>query len=185
MGKKTRNTLIIILVFFIGINTFWACLRNKESSIFLTTEEKEWLKEHEDQIRMGYTTDYPPIEFLKNGQYVGMTADYFKLLEEKLGIKIKMVEYKQWTKLLQDAREKKISGITAATKTKQREEYLNFTVPYIFNPNVIITRKNFSERLTFEKLINSSMKVVVIEDYSVIDEIKSNYPYLEYLEEEI
>jgi hypothetical protein len=29
------------------------------------------------------------------------------------------------------------------------------------------------------------MKVVVIEDYSVIDEIKSNYPYLEYLEEEI
>ena len=82
-------------------------------------------------------------------------------------------------------REKKISGITAATKTKQREEYLNFTVPYIFNPNVIITRKNFSERLTFEKLINSSMKVVVIEDYSVIDEIKSNYPNLEYLEEEI
>lgn len=180
MGKKTRNTLIIIFVFFIGINTFWACLRNKESGIFLTREEKEWLKKHEGQISIGYTTDYPPIEFLKNGQYVGMTADYFKLLEEKLGIKIKMVEYKQWTKLLQDARENKISGITAATKTKQREEYLNFTVPYIFNPNVIITRKNFSEKLTFEKLVNSSMKVVAIEDYSVIDEIKANYPYLEY-----
>lgn len=180
MNKKIKNIFKILFIFFIGMSLFLSCFRNKESKIFLTTEEIQWLKKHDGQIRIGYTTDYPPIEFSKNGKYVGMTADYFELLEEKLGIEIEMVEYNQWPKLLQDAKDKKISGITAATKTKQREEFLNFTIPYIFNPNVIITRKNFSEKLTFDKLVNSSMKVIVIKDYSVIDEIKANYPYLEY-----
>jgi ABC-type amino acid transport substrate-binding protein len=111
---------------------------------------------------------------------VGISADYFRLLEEKLGFKIEMVRYDSWSELLEDAKNKKVSGITAASKTEQRLEYFNFTVPYIFNPNVIITRKNFSEKLTFEKLNNSSMSIVAIEGFSVLDELKLNYPNLNY-----
>lgn len=91
-----------------------------------------------------------------------------------------MIQYKEWSELLQDAKDRKISGITAATKTDARLEYLDFTVPYIYNPDVIVTRKNFSEKLAFEKLSNSSMKTLVMEDYSVVDHIKTNYPMLQY-----
>lgn len=180
MNNNLMNKVYVYFIFFIGLFLNLGCTKNEENKIFLTESEKEWVKLHGNEISIGYTIDYPPIEFIENNEYVGISADYFKLLEKKLGIKIKMVKYDQWTKLLQDAKDRKISGITAATKTKQREEYLNFTIPYIFNPNVIITRKNFSEKLTFEKLVNSSMKVIAIEDYSILDEIKSNYPELQY-----
>ncbi len=56
--------------------------QKKVNTSFLTDEEREWLDSHEGQIKIGYTTDYPPIEFLENGQYVGISADYFHLLEK-------------------------------------------------------------------------------------------------------
>ncbi|MCF8019486.1 MAG: transporter substrate-binding domain-containing protein [Vallitaleaceae bacterium] len=156
-----------------------ACQKESES-IFLTQEEQAWLNEHEGQIRIGYTTDYPPVEYLIGDDYVGISADYFKLLEEKLGTKFEMVEFDQWSDLIEASRLKTVSGITAATKTPERSKYLDFTVPYIMNPNVIITRKNFSEKLTFEKLSNTSMDILVIEEYSIIEDLEKNHPKLEF-----
>jgi diguanylate cyclase (GGDEF)-like protein len=156
-----------------------ACQKESES-IFLTEEEQAWLTGQEGQIRIGYTTDYPPVEFQIANDYVGISADYFKLLEVKLGTKFVMVEFDQWSDLMEAARSKEIAGITAATKTPERSKYLDFTVPYIMNPNVIITRKNFSEKLTFEKLSSTSMDILVIEEYSIIEDLEKNHPKLEF-----
>lgn len=147
---------------------------------FLTGEEKAWLDVHKNEIKIGYTIDYPPVEFLDNGQYAGISADYFKLLEEKLGIRIQMVQFDNFDELIRQAQKKEIAGITAATKTPERSKYLEFTVPYIDNPNVIITRKNFSENLTFEKLANASMDILVIEGYDIIEYLNEEHPKLEY-----
>jgi diguanylate cyclase (GGDEF)-like protein len=147
---------------------------------FLTDEEKAWLDVHKDEIKIGYTTDYPPVEFLEDGQYAGISADYFKLLEQKLGIRIQMVQFDNFDELIRQAQKKEITGITAATKTPERSKYLEFTVPYIDNPNVIITRKNFSENLTFEKLANASMDILVIEGYDIIEYLNEEHPKLEY-----
>ncbi|MDW7663100.1 MAG: transporter substrate-binding domain-containing protein, partial [Bacillota bacterium] len=146
----------------------------------MTEEEQAWLAEHEGQIRIGYTTDYPPVEFLISDEYIGISADYFKLLETKLNTRFEMVRFDQWSDLIEAARKKEVSGITAATKTPERSTYLDFTVPYIMNPNVIITRKNFSEKLTFEKLSNSSMDILVIEEYSIVEYLEENHPKLEF-----
>ncbi|HCS11489.1 MAG TPA: hypothetical protein DIV40_08540, partial [Clostridiales bacterium] len=97
---------------------------------FLTDEEKAWLDVHKDEIKIGYTTDYPPVEFLEDGQYAGISADYFKLLEQKLGIRIQMVQFDNFDELIRQAQKKEITGITAATKTPERSKYLEFTVPY-------------------------------------------------------
>lgn len=157
-----------------------SCKKDDQTIISLTTEELTWLDEHAGQIKIGYTTDYPPIEFLINKTYVGISADYFKLLESKLNTNIEMIEFDNWNDLIESAKNKEISGITAATKTPERSEYLDFTLPYILNPNVIITRKNFSEELSFEKLANSSMDILVVEGYAIIEYLKEIYPKLEY-----
>lgn len=154
----------------------------QNNKITLTEEERNWLDEHADEIKIGYTTDYPPVEFLENEEYVGVSADYFRLLEEKLDINIQMIQFDNWTTLIEKAKNREITGITAATKTDERSEYLEFTVPYILNPNVIITRENFSEELTFNKLADSTMKVLVVENYAVIEYIDENYPKLDYEE---
>jgi ABC-type amino acid transport substrate-binding protein len=169
-------TLIITLILPIF---FISCTVQEEQEIFLTEEERNWLDEHEGQIKIGYTTDYPPVEFLENDEYVGVSADYFKLLEEKLDTTIEMVKFDHWNELVEQAKNREISGITAATKTPERSEFLDFTVPYILNPNVIITRENFSERLTFEKLAETTMEILVVEDYAIIEFLDENYPKLE------
>jgi len=181
-SNKSKITILLIL-FFIGIaGTIYSFNSNQEpeEEIFLTAEETKWLNENKDEIKIGYTTDYPPVEFLDDDKYVGISADYFKLLEKKLGIDIEMVEFDNWDELIEQAKSRKISGITAATKTPERSEYLDFTVPYILNPNVIITRKNFSENLTFEKLANTSMEILVVEGYDIIEFLNERFPKLEY-----
>ncbi|SDY65482.1 HD domain-containing phosphohydrolase [Tindallia californiensis] len=170
----------LFLLGMIGLFLLAGCRGDGEQEIFLTEEERQWLEEKEGQISIGYTTDYPPVEFLLEGEFAGISADYFALLEKKLQIELEMVEFDEWTTLMEAARNREISGITAATKTPERSEYLNFTVPYIFNPNVIITRENFSEKLSFAKLENTSMDTLVVEEYSIIEYLKKNHSNLEY-----
>ncbi|MGL5256208.1 MAG: transporter substrate-binding domain-containing diguanylate cyclase, partial [Proteocatella sp.] len=174
---------MLLLLTIIGIITTFFLIDiqdSKTEKIFLTAEEKAWLNEHKNEIKIGYTIDYPPVEFLNNGKYAGISADYFKLLEKKLGIKIQMVEFENFDSLMKQVKNKKVAGITAATKTQERSEYLDFTIPYIENPNVIITRKNFSENLTFEKLANTSMDILVAEGYDIIEVLDEKFPKLEY-----
>lgn len=174
---------MLVLLIIIGIITICFLLNmqdTKTEEIFLTAEEKAWLDEHKDEIKIGYTIDYPPVEFLNNGKYVGISADYFKLLEQKLGIQIQMVQFDNWDELIRQVENRELTGITAATKTPKRSEYLDFTIPYIDNPNVIITRKNFSGNLTFEKLANTSMDILVIEGYDIIEILNERFPKLEY-----
>lgn len=182
--EEYKKTILIILFCLAVISvSFFLRIKienNKTNEIFLTNEERNWLKENNNKIKIGYTTDYNPVEFIKEDKYVGISADYFSLLEKKLNFSFQMVEFSNWNNLINEAKEEKIQGITAATKTENRSEYLNFTLPYIQNPNVIITRKNFSEELNFEKLSDSTMKVLVVKEYAIIDYIKEKYPKLEY-----
>ncbi len=178
-----KLSMIIFSIAFLSLIVFASLYTQKKvNTSFLTDEEREWLDSHEGQIKIGYTTDYPPIEFLENGQYVGISADYFHLLEKKLDITIDMVEFEHWDELIAQAKRREISGITAATKTKERSAYFDFTVPYIMNPNVIITRQNFSEQLTFDKLADSTIELLVVKDYAITEYLKRDYPNINYVE---
>jgi ABC-type amino acid transport substrate-binding protein len=132
--KYKNYMILLLLLILIGITTRVILLntQNEDSNdIFLTDEEKAWLDDHKDQIKIGYTIDYPPVEFLENGQYAGISADYFNLLEKKLGIDIQMVQFDNFDELMNQALKRELTGITAATKTPQRSRYFEFTVPYI------------------------------------------------------
>lgn len=179
--NKIIALLILIAVSLIMMASVMMGMKAEhQEEIFLTPEEVEWLKNHQDMIKIGYTIDYPPVEFLQYGKYVGISADYFELLEEKLDIKIQMVQFDTFGELMQEIEKGNLAGITAATKTQERDRYLDFTVPYIENPNVIITQKNFSEKLTFEKLANASMDVLVIEGFDIIEILDEGHPKLKY-----
>ena len=182
--ESAKNKIIflssLILLTIIIAFTLIIVERKTTEEIFLTKEEIAWLNDNKEEIKIGYTIDYPPVEFLINGKYAGMSADYFRLLEEKLGTKIQMVQFDNFDALLKQVEAGQITGITAATKTPERSKFLEFTVPYIDNPNVIITQKNFSEELTFEKLANTSMDILVIEGFDIIEFLNERYPKLKY-----
>ncbi len=144
----------------------------------LTTEERAWLNENDGKIRLGPDPNAPPLDFFdESGHYKGLTADYVRLIEKKLGFRFEIVRMDTWDDLLRGAKNKKIDVICAAKWTPERDKYLLFTQPFIHIPEVIITRKGFKESASIEELRNR--KVTMVEGYAVLEIVSERYPWLD------
>ncbi len=127
---------------------------------FLTAAEKEWLRQH-PVIRLAPTPDYQPVEFFDAaGNYAGMTADYFRLIEQRLGCHFKIVHLTpaQWLQL--DPALRGADVITASAATPKREQFWSFTAPYLELPTYVITRDQAEEDLTLDQLAGERIAVV-------------------------
>ena len=143
----------------------------------LTPSEQKWIKNH-PVILCAPDPDFPPVEFFNSyGQYEGLVADYLELIFNRVGLGKKMVRLKKWTDVLDHARQKKIDLVTAAAKSNQRSQYLDFSKPFIEIPWVIITRQQVDQELTAAKL--KGMKVSVVRQYAAHEYIASYYPDLD------
>ena len=103
-------------------------------SIQLTPQERQWLAAH-PVIRVAPDPDFQPIESInENGQLVGISADYLKLLEQKLGIRFEMVPVSDWDDAISKAKSREADMYSAATKSAARSKYMLFTSPHIDLP---------------------------------------------------
>lgn len=69
-------------------------------SFFLSSKEKNWLASHPN-IKLAPDPDFIPIEYFdENGNYKSIAADYIALVEKKLGIKLKIVQLKNWQEII-------------------------------------------------------------------------------------
>lgn len=148
----------------------------------LTDKEKEYLQKKES-ITMCIDPNWMPFEkFDKQGNYIGMTADYYKLFEKSLSTKFTLLKTKTWSESLKLAQERKCDILSLVMKTPQRSEYLNFTTPYMKVPLVITTRPNISFINSIEDLDN--MKVGIPKGYAYGELLKIKYPNLNIIEVE-
>lgn len=147
------------------------------SSFDLTAEERLWLENH-PKIRFAPAPNYPPVEFFdENNVYRGITADFTKHINDRFGIRFDIVRYKNWAKVVAQTQRRNVDMWGAAAKTKERDEYMNFTRPYIRLPAVIIVRKEVSGQLTLPDL--KDKQIVVIQNYATQEYIEENYPSLD------
>jgi len=143
----------------------------------LTQAEKNWLQAH-PVIRLSPDPDFLPIEFMdESGQYTGLAADYIALIQKSLGLKFKLIKFKNWSEVLEKTRSRESDMWGAATPTPQRREYMLFTKPFVEMPAVIIVRNKVDRSLTLDDL--KGMKVGVISGYGIHDHITNNYPELQ------
>jgi len=108
-----------------------------ENTIDLTPEERAWIKAH-SAITLSITDDIPPRSFIdKDGKIKGTTADYVRLFEQKLGLKINLVG-SDWSTALKLALDHEVDGILQAAELEERKPYLNFTQVYSHTPMAVI-----------------------------------------------
>lgn len=142
----------------------------------LTKAERAWLNNH-PSIRLGVDTGWPPVEWIdKEGNYQGMTSDYIKLITEMLGLKVTKPEALAWTEVLRRAKQKKLDVLPAAVSTPERQEFLNFTKPYLDFPFVIFTRDDAPFVTDLQDLYGN--RVGVEEGYSSHENLKRDHPKL-------
>ncbi len=120
---------------------------------FLSSEERIWLQQHYGNIRVAPDPYYPPVDFFdKEGHFRGISADYLKLIEEKLGINFQIVRLESFRETLEKARLGEVDILNAVIKTPERSEYLLFTPPYISISNVMVVRNDLKQTLTIQDL---------------------------------
>jgi len=140
-----------------------------DAHLNLTSNEKEWLKAHQE-IRVAPDPDFAPFEwFSLDGTYKGIAADYLKLIEQRLGIKFVLVREKDWSQVMDMARSRQVDVLPAVARSPQREQYLLFTTPHISAKGVIVTGKGYEN---IQEL--KGKKIAVVSDYVWDDWITHN-----------
>ena len=176
MHTGIRSLFFYIITVFLLICQCLICQAHGQEmqTVELTHAEKEWINAN-PVILCAPDPDFPPAEFFdKAGKYQGLVADFIDLVFERVGLKKQIVRYKDWTEVLENARQENIDLVTAASKTPQRQEFLNFTKPFIELPAVIIVRQQVKTDLTMAQL--SGMNVAVVKHYAAHDFLAKRHP---------
>jgi two-component system, sensor histidine kinase and response regulator len=126
-------------------------------NINLTQEEMNFLKAH-PVIKVHNEKDWPPFDYFEFSEPKGFSIDYIKLLTSMLGIKIDWETGTSWNEALSLVQQKEIDVVLNIVNTKKRENYLLFTPPYIRNPNVIVSKKEFPYR-SLKELTNKTVAI--------------------------
>lgn len=151
---------------------------SSEPEVLLTHEEETFLETH-PEIRVANEMDWPPFDFVKNGEPSGFAIDYVKLLGEKIGVELDFVNGYTWSELLEKGRKKEVDVFPGLWKSPEREEYLSFTDPYIELIKVLVTRKDLSEVESLEDM--KDRPIALPKGYTLTNIIMKEYPDYEYI----
>jgi diguanylate cyclase (GGDEF)-like protein/PAS domain S-box-containing protein len=142
-----------------------------------TLAERAWLRSH-PVLRVGVHADFSPFEWLDDkGNYIGLSADYMALIADYLGVKIEVVAGKDWSDVLNKAKNSEIDMLADVTQTPEREQYLNFSQPY-FNYPIIIIDNGTGVYLSDLKQLSGKRVIVTAGDF-IEELLKRDHPELQ------
>ena len=140
----------------------------------LTEEERDWLSAH-PVIRVAQDSGWPPVEFTDDqGTSSGISNDYLKLIEQRLGIKFERVPTLSWQDSYTRLKRWEIDMTTCVAATQDRSEFWAFTKPYINMPIVILTQADVTYVANLSEL--TGKKIAVVDGYVSSEWIKKDFP---------
>ncbi|QKF67329.1 BvgS-like domain-containing diguanylate cyclase (NMT1, PAS domains) [Arcobacter venerupis] len=147
-----------------------------KNNLNLTKEELVYIK-NKKEITYCIDPNWMPFEEILDSKHTGITLDYFKIFEKKIGIPLKLVPTSSWPESLFYVENRKCDIISLLAETPKRKEFLDFTNSYIQSPLVIVTRNDelfISEIPDISNLKNK--QIGIVKDYAYIDILKKKYP---------
>jgi len=154
----------------------WLINSKHKEDIFLTKTEQQWLKEHTN-IKVVIDPAWAPIEYQnESGEYLGMSIDYLKLLEQKLNVKFEIAKNLSWEQGVNAIKNKQADMFASVAQTSKREKYSIFTKPYISIPIRIFARDDMSYIGNLQNL--SGKTIAIARNYAIHDWLKTNHPDL-------
>ncbi len=142
----------------------------------LTAQEQQWLREH-PEIPIGVDGNWPPIDFFDNqGKHTGITADYLRLLERRLGVDFIPQRSANFKEMLQKVMEGELKSGTTISYTKERADKLHFSQPFYQIQKVIITQDGSDDISNIEDLYG---QIVAVEDgFLTMRQLQEQHPQI-------
>lgn len=161
----------------INIDKFIFDIDNLSNYAF-SEEEIKYIEE-KDSIKICALPDSMPYSDIKDGKLTGAISDYVALIEKKMKKPLILVPTNSLAESLEFAQNRKCDILTSLTQTKERENYFNFTKPYIEIPYVLLTKtgNSFINDLSMIK----NKKISIVENYTIIDSLQSKYKDIEFV----
>ena len=134
---KKKKIAFVITLFFSFFLT--ACTQKVSDP-----KQDNWAKyQKQGSITIGFDNTFVPMGFEeKNGQYAGFDIDLAQAVSEKLGIQIKFQPI-DWDMKETELQNGTIDAIwNGYTATDKRKEKVTFTIPYMENQQVLVSKKS-------------------------------------------
>ena len=144
------------------------------SPLILTSEERAYLKKH-PVIKAHNESDWPPFNFVENGKAAGFSVDYFKLLAERVGIRIQFVRGYSWNDFLSLVHSDKLDLLLNIAVTPERKKSYAFTAPYIDLKSAIYTNLNSGKSYSSFKELEGK-KVALVKGFFIQGFLEKHYP---------
>jgi len=133
---------IILFILLLCTTLFSRTVSSETENLsFLNASEQEYIKKNK-VIKMCNNPNWEPVEYVTESYPKGIVVDILKLVEKKINVTFEYIPSSSWSQSQQFLKEKKCDILPAATKTRQREKYANFTKPYLSYQLAIITQNN-------------------------------------------
>ncbi|MEH6442908.1 MAG: transporter substrate-binding domain-containing protein [Oceanospirillaceae bacterium] len=165
-----KLTLIVFIVLAVSTST------NAQESVGLTLSaaEHQWIQEHNEVI-IGYDGHSPPYSFINNEQQLeGYSVDLFKILANKTGLSFSVYPQYMWEQVYAAARAHEIDVVASMVENQDRLQWFNFTQPYVFKSQVIISRED--DTSINDKADIKNKTVALVKSYHYKSKLIENYP---------
>lgn len=144
---------------------------------FLSIKEKAFLKNN-PVIYLGNASDWHPFDYIEDGNYKGLAADYLQLMASKLGVEFKP-RNNLWSEITNLIQQDQPIVFPAIVKSTFRSQHLYFTDPYVHLPFVLASYRKDGFIKNFGRLMGHT--VSVINKSWAHDYFRENYPNIQLL----
>jgi len=146
-----------------------------ENDELFSLEQTHYLNQKQ-KITMCVDPNWLPFEAIENGKHIGIAADIFKKLQQKIPVPIRLVPTDRWHQSLEKAKNRQCDILSLAANTPSRSEYMNFTTPYINLPVVLVTKMDtfFINDIAEVK----DRKVGIVKGYAMAEQLRTKIPDL-------
>ncbi len=163
-----------LLGFFVLFLPFLSPAMAADTSLSLTEEERNWIKEH-PEITIAFDANYAPYSFqTKEGEFNGIAMDFAQELAQRAGLKLNPYPDGTWKGLYAAAQRRDIDVIATLVMRPERHEWFAFTEPYISLAQYIITRKGNEVIKRREEIAGKT--VALVEKYSTTRYVLEEFP---------
>ena len=167
---------IFLLLFAISL---MASSSVNAESISFTPQEQQFIKENQ-VIRVGGEMDWPPFDFVEDGEYVGVANDYLDLLQKHTGLKFDVITGYTWNELFTMFSDGKFDLMPMIYTSPERVKKFNFTDKYLTVRHYVFVHE--SEKNINNFLDLKGLTLAIPKGYAQIGILKKSHPKINILE---
>ena len=145
----------------------------------LTKEEKNYLAQKK-ALTICIDPNWMPIEAVKNNEHVGIAADYWKLFEKNLGVKLEVFQTQSWSDSLESMQKGNCDALSLSAPTLKRRKHIAFTDSFLSLSFVVVTQVDKKSVIDFSLL--DGISIAVVKGYALIESIQTKYPKINVIE---